>query len=222
MSRALAHSSKDSVILYAIQSLFLLLAPILFAASVYVFLGQLIGTSGNEGLSIISTKWTTKLFVGGDVTCFIIQAAGGGILSAAKSQTTIDVGNYVILAGLVLQIVVFILFILVAGIFHTRLQREPAVTGRQTGRKLILLYTTSVLITARNVYRVLEYGLGQDGYLIAHEWTLYVFDAGLMTLVMVVTLGWHAAARMPSSELVSTDPELMSGFIAKTDENEKR
>lgn len=61
--------------------------------------------------------------------------------------------------------------------------------AKETDTKLYLLYATSILITARNIYRVLKYALGQDGYLIAHEWSLFVFDAGLMTIVIPACSG---------------------------------
>lgn len=174
------------------QSLFILLAPILFAASVYMFLGRTIRISNREQLAILPVRWITRIFVGGDVTCFIVQAAGGGVLSAAKSQSTIDIGNYIILTGLALQIAVFAVFIVTAALFHVRFLRISSDVGSRTSRQLWLLYTTSTLITARNIYRVLEYGFGQDGYLIGHEWTLYVFDAGLMILVMLTSAAWYA------------------------------
>lgn len=38
----------------------------------------------------------------------------------------------------------------------------------------------------RNLFRVVEYAIGHDGYLLGVEWGVYVFDAALMT----VTMGW--------------------------------
>lgn len=39
---------------------------------------------------------------------------------------------------------------------------------------------------ARSIFRVVEYAMGQDGSPLTHEWTLYVFDALLMFVVMVI------------------------------------
>lgn len=49
-----------------------------------------------------------------------------------------------------------------------------------------MLYTVSLLIMIRSIFRVVEYVMGQNGYPLKHEWTLYVFDALLMFLVTVV------------------------------------
>ena len=38
----------------------------------------------------------------------------------------------------------------------------------------------------RSIFRVVDYAMGQHGYPLTHEWTLYVFDAPLMFVVMVI------------------------------------
>ena len=37
-----------------------------------------------------------------------------------------------------------------------------------------------------SIFKVAEYLMGQDGYPLTHEWTLYIFDALLMLPVMAV------------------------------------
>ena len=55
-----------------------------------------------------------------------------------------------------------------------------------------MLYTVSILILVRCIYRVIEYIQGeQDGYLFTHEWTIYVLDAALMFIAMVTFFVWH-------------------------------
>jgi uncharacterized protein involved in response to NO len=66
----------DSTILYAVQSLLILLAPTLYAASIYMVLGRIIAFLRGEHLNYIPIKWMTKVFVAGDVLSFILQAAG--------------------------------------------------------------------------------------------------------------------------------------------------
>lgn len=53
-------------------------------------------------------------------------------------------------------------------------------------RHLYVLYATSALILVRSIFRVIEYIQGNAGYLLSHEVYLYVFDATLMFLVMVL------------------------------------
>lgn len=38
----------------------------------------------------------------------------------------------------------------------------------------------------RSIFRVVEYIMGHDSYLLANEWPLYIFDAVLMFFVIVL------------------------------------
>ena len=53
------------------------------------------------------------------------------------------------------------------------------------------LYSTSVLILIRSIFRVAEYVQGSDGVLLSTEAFIYVFDATLMFLVMAVFVVIH-------------------------------
>ena len=174
---------------YIIQSVLILLAPILFAASVYMYLGRLMIATNTTSLSPIRTKWLTKIFVIGDVCCFLIQAIGGGLQSVKSLADTPEIAEGVILAGLVLQIIFFGIFCFVAVLVHRRMARkgvdEKGVAWR---RMLLVLYTVSGLITLRNVFRVIEYAMGTDGYLLQNEWPGFVFDGAFMVLALIAVL----------------------------------
>ena len=209
IGRIISHNDMESTGPYIIQSLGLLLAPILFAASIYMILGRMIRVIQGEQYSIIRVNWLTKIFVGGDIFCFMVQGAGGGLLSTADTKSQIDMYNNIILGGLILQILVFVLFITTALMFQVRMHRRPTAAaldgplgerngtvsgrlGRLTWKKLMLgLYASSVLITVRNLFRVIEYGTGSDGYLLTREWPLYLFDGLLMVLVLAICIMWY-------------------------------
>jgi hypothetical protein len=200
---------------YALQSLFILLGPILFAASTYMVLGRIILAMGGDRLSVVPTRWLTKLFVVGDVLCFVIQAGGGGILSAAKSESTMNLGNNVILTGLIVQVVVFGFFIVCTTIYHYRALRlaSPDVASMPWERLLMSLYAICSLIMLRNLYRIIEYGMGRGSYFQKNEWTLYTFDATLMSFVMVITVAWyHSSLRQIP---FVADQEQLSEFSAE-------
>jgi hypothetical protein len=61
---------------YLIQTLFILLGPALFAASIYMELGRIILLTHGEKHSIIKKRWLTKFFVLGDIISFFTQASG--------------------------------------------------------------------------------------------------------------------------------------------------
>lgn len=76
VARAKAHFDQTSTTLYSIQTLLLLLAPTLYAASIYMVLGRIITFLNAPHLSVVPVKWMTKIFVSGDVLSFILQGAG--------------------------------------------------------------------------------------------------------------------------------------------------
>ncbi|XEV05659.1 hypothetical protein FSHL1_010946 [Fusarium sambucinum] len=61
---------------YIMQSVLILIAPALFAASIYMILGRIILLTDGEHHSLIPRKWLTKLFVFGDVASFMLQSSG--------------------------------------------------------------------------------------------------------------------------------------------------
>jgi hypothetical protein len=56
--------------------MFILLAPALFAASIYMILGRIILLVEGQDHSIIRPQWLTKIFVFGDVICFLLLGGG--------------------------------------------------------------------------------------------------------------------------------------------------
>lgn len=112
------------------------------------------------------------------------------MLAQAKKQSTIDLGNHVILGGLILQVLFFGFFVTVASVFHRRIRMVP--TGRSAALKvpweryLVVLYIASALIVIRCIFRVAEYAGGQTGPLLKTEVYLYIFDATLMFVVMAL------------------------------------
>lgn len=72
-----AHQAPNySTLPYALQSLFILLAPSLFAATIYMILGRIIRVTDGDSKSLIRASRLTKIFVLGDVLAFLIQSGG--------------------------------------------------------------------------------------------------------------------------------------------------
>ncbi|KAE8390152.1 RTA1 like protein-domain-containing protein [Aspergillus alliaceus] len=173
---------------YIQQTILLLVAPALFAASIYMMLGKIIVLLEAEDLSFFKKRWLTKFFVCGDILSFSVQAAGGGIM-AGGSLSAVHNGEKIVIAGLVIQIVFFGFFIITTAVFHTRLLHLPTERSMSLDiwrTHMTVLYITSILIMVRSVFRVVEYAMGNNGYLLRHEAFMYVFDGVLMLAVMVV------------------------------------
>jgi hypothetical protein len=163
-ARAAAHNDTKSLTPYIIQSSLILLAPILFAASVYMILGRLIRRTDSASHSIVRVNWVTKIFVIGDVFCFCIQGGGAGMLVKAKDADGVKRGENIILGGLILQILIFAFFVVVAIIWHRRLSAVPTAAAAEVPslkKYILFLYASSIFITVRNLCRVIEYAMGK-------------------------------------------------------------
>jgi hypothetical protein len=180
---------------YIIQSLLLLLAPALFAASIYMILARIIRLTDGNSHSIIKLRWVTKVFVAGDVLSFLAQSAGGGLMAKAESQADAKTGENIIIGGLGIQVLVFGFFIIIAAVFNLRIRKVPTAKSASVPvpwqRHLYVLYAASALIMVRSIFRIVEYVMGGDGILLQHEYYLYIFDATLMFLVTVLFSVWH-------------------------------
>ncbi|RSM10751.1 hypothetical protein CEP52_003396 [Fusarium oligoseptatum] len=189
--RIWGHYDKESLGGFVMQAVLILVAPALYAASIYMILGRLIRTLDAQHLFFIPVNWVTKIFVAGDVLSFTLQASGGA-LASGKTIDLYRLGEKVIVAGLFVQIGIFGLFVISTALFHSKIRKNPtpvASHGDIPGKRhLGALYITSALILVRSIFRVIEYLQGNDGYLISHEVFLYVFDALLMAAVMVIFL----------------------------------
>ncbi|KAL5596606.1 hypothetical protein BROUX41_006817 [Berkeleyomyces rouxiae] len=203
-TRVSAHNQTGSVMLYAMQNTFILIAPTFFAASIYMTLGRTIVSVNAEKYSPIRPTRLTKTFVTGDVLSFFIQAGGAGLL-VAQSSDSAKLGEQIIIVGLIAQVILFGLFGAVAVVFHRRISKYPTpdsldsfVPWRET---LVMLYAASVLVMIRSIFRVIEYVQGHDGYSLSHEWTLYAFDTVLMFLVTVL-FAWRFPSRLRPRESI--------------------
>ncbi|EPS29330.1 hypothetical protein PDE_04279 [Penicillium oxalicum 114-2] len=191
IGRTKAHSDTTSMGPYILQSIFILLAPSLFAASIYMVFGRLIRQVEGEHLSVIRISRLTKTFVWFDVLSFVIQGNSSGL-----SVMGYDTGaKIVVVAGLVIQLISFGAFWISALVFERRIRRSPTpkslLLGNTWKTTLKMLYAVSALIIIRSIFRIFEYVLGNDGYLLQHEWTGYIFDAVPMVAVMIIYLVWY-------------------------------
>lgn len=106
---------------------------------------------------------------------------------ASHNDSTRNTGSDVIVGGLFFQIIFFGIFVLVTYLFHTRMNKQPTTRSKQVPWKkhMYALYVVSALIMVRSIFRVVEFLQGFNGYIISHEWFLYVFDALLMLIAML-------------------------------------
>ena len=150
--------------------------------------------AGAEDLSIIKPRLLTRIFVSGDILCFVIQGAGGGIMASnSGSDKIVTVGENIILGGLVLQIILYLFFMLIGAVFHKQYVTMPDQNGSGWQKLLYSLHFVGVLIIVRNIVRTIEFATGDRGVLYRNDWTIFIFDGTCMVLVMGISLLWYQA-----------------------------
>lgn len=114
----------------------------------------------------------------------------GASILVQQTENSFKSGEAIIKVGLILQIVFFGLFILTSVLFHFRLMKygyaEVARLDVDWKRHIYALYTGSVFVFVRCIFRLIEYDQGSGGALLQHEYYIYIFDAAMMLIVMAV------------------------------------
>ena len=200
--RFLSARSPDSVMLYALQSLFIILPPSLYAATLYMIYGRLVLFINLPHASLIRPSLVTKIFVIGDLFSFFTQASAGGMMVQASMAKT---GKTIMLLGLALQLIFFAFFLIVAVTFWLRVKKAlraaaapiPPVTSIPWPRLFVALFIAAGLIIIRCAFRVVEFQQDADGVLQGHEWYAYVFDAVPMLFVQTLFNIVHAGRVLP-------------------------
>lgn len=108
------------------------------------------------------------------------------VSNTSATESSKQTGQQIVLAGLIVQVAFGLLFTAVAGVFHRRICKVFTSSGvLQESRWLTTLYGIMVLITVRNIFRIVEYSEGKDSSILEHEYLLYLFDAALILLALL-------------------------------------
>lgn len=191
---------------FVLQVLLIIAGPLFIAATIYMSLGRFIRALDAEHHALIPSRWISKIYVTADVICFALQLAGTG-MQASTSLSMAQIGNNIVIGGLVFHSMLFCFFPITAAIVHWRLNKDPtpvAIKAKGTWAKhWWVLYACSLVVLVRNIFRISEFAEGQQGYIARREVFLYVFDGGLMLTVCVLLLGLHPGRLLEKAKFVS-------------------
>ncbi|KUL83682.1 hypothetical protein ZTR_07499 [Talaromyces verruculosus] len=229
IARIFSHFNTKALGPYIVQTMLILVAPPLFAASIYMTLGRVMVSLNSQQLSIVPVRFLTKIFVIGDVLSFLLQCGGGGYM-AAGTVAAMNTGANIVIGGLVIQLIFFGFFVVVSAVFHWRIKvikrsrnvAAPSERSKAWESLMWALYAACFLILVRSIFRVAEFVEGNDGFIMRREYLLYIFDACLMALTGVVLavvypgsfLGSNDGKRESALQLMSTDEERSNTYGA--------
>lgn len=193
--RAMSHDTPDKVGPWILQNLLILASPPLISATLYMTLGRITTALGAGRHMPIGPGWLTALYVLIDIGTLGTQLAGS-VLPASGDPTAIALSRKVVLGGLFGQLGALVVFIFITWFVKRRINREPThvilkdttVSWKNHFRAIML---ATLLIIVRSIVRAAEYLQGEGGTIMSNEVFIYVFDATLMWLVMVIFLVLH-------------------------------
>ncbi|KAG8810119.1 hypothetical protein FRC17_003084 [Serendipita sp. 399] len=190
--------------------------------------------------TVISHRFITKLFVFIDVICLLTQAAGIAIFVTNVSEFDPDSrravlrGRNILLAGLIIQIVAFILFLIIAISFDVKSRKVMNEQGKEKEREklqslrplFIAFYASGFLVTGRSVFRAIEFGVidfqtRSRGYLYDNEWPFYVLDAAPILFATILFNFVHPSRFLPRKKGLQIDGTATSEEDRRKPEVEK-
>ncbi|GAA5886138.1 hypothetical protein JCM16303_000061 [Sporobolomyces ruberrimus] len=202
--RILFRENVSSIPIYSGMTLFLLLSPCTFLAINYVLLTRLASALKAEKALFIRASWVVKIFIWSDVVSFLLLSGGGGM---SVSQDLAKIAHAISIVGLVLQIASYALFCALLIVFGIRVPKKfPQIEQQIEPLRwssfsffsnapindwrilFALLIVTSMGITVRCWFRLIEYSQGFDGYLATHEAYFYLLDA----LPLLISMALYA------------------------------
>ncbi|SPJ81554.1 related to 7-aminocholesterol resistance protein [Fusarium torulosum] len=192
--RAQAHDDPDKAGPFILQNVLLLAGTPFLAATIYMSLRRIATALDSQHLSFISLRWLTKLYVLIDIGCIASQFIGA-IIPASGDADAIAKGRTILIAGLVVQLGALSIFILTSLYLYIRVRQE---TGPFLDSSLVrwrryfrTIEAVTTIMIIRSIVRAVEYLQGPDGFVLGHEVFIYLFDASLMFLVMLLFLVIH-------------------------------
>ncbi|KAF4853668.1 Sphingoid long-chain base transporter RSB1 [Colletotrichum siamense] len=187
IGRIMLYHNPFAFVPFMLQIVFITSGPVWYTAAIYVTLSKAITHLGPE-LARLPPKALYWVFIALDVSCLVIQAAGGAISTDSKGDS--DLGVNLAMGGLVIQVVVIVVFCAVFADYMIRYTRS-SYTRKLTQREKIFfgfLALAVALILARCSYRVDELSEGYSNSTKVTDEGLFIGLEGVLIVLAVFSL----------------------------------
>jgi hypothetical protein len=191
---------------FLIQIICLTIAPAFLAAGIYLCLSRIVLTFGAHNSRIAPLSYP-RIFIPCDLASLLLQAAGGGLASSAShSDKDPTVGNNIMIAGLAIQVVTLLIFMVLSGDFALRTYRRSKTMGSAEALDptharlrgswafkgfLVALSFATLCIFTRSVYRVAELSEGWNGRLIKTQSYFIGLEGAIVGLAVLALNAFH-------------------------------
>ncbi|KAF2093267.1 putative RTA1 domain protein [Rhizodiscina lignyota] len=200
--RILMHNNPFDFNNFLIYLICLTIGPAFLSASIYLCLSRIIIVYSPR-LSRLQPRTLSLMFMCFDLVALILQAAGGAIAASADDdQNESDTGRNIMIAGLVWQVASLAVFMLLWADYLWRLRKSGERVKNEKLRHLRVgfrrfkyfqyaLWTATILIFIRSVYRVVELQGGFDGAVANDEVVFMIFEGPMIILATFVLTVLH-------------------------------
>lgn len=175
---------------FKLQIVFLTFAPAFLAAGIYLNLKHLVITFGTS-FSRLRPAWYTWFFIPCDIFSIALQGAGGAVASVASptelgGKHLFDIGNALMNAGMIAQVVTLLLFGVLSVEYGYRVWRQsygisPKVSTLSKSLKfkvfLGALGMAYLVVLIRCCYRVAEMSGGWGNEIMKNEGLFMAMDS---------------------------------------------
>ncbi|SNX85479.1 uncharacterized protein MEPE_04188 [Melanopsichium pennsylvanicum] len=181
---------------YIAQIICLILSPAFISAVNYLAFQHIMDVFGHKW-SRISRKWYVLAFCAGDLASLVVQAVGGALSAEADTESQINLGKSVMIAGVSVQVAVTAPFMLLYLDYNLRRLREWASIPRdERPHKKLEIFTgiigvSTLFILVRCIYRIVEMADGWVGYLATTPVYFDVLDGLMILLAIGIFIPFH-------------------------------
>ncbi|CAI6337220.1 unnamed protein product [Periconia digitata] len=205
IGRLMMHNNPYNEIGFQIQIVLLIFAPAFLAAGIYLTLKHLVIQFG-ESWSRLRPAWYTYVFIACDISSLALQSAGGAIAATSDEESARDNGTNIMIAGIIWQVVVLVIFGAIAGEYAFRTYRRRASLSQSA---LSLLADTKfrlflgavgvayLTIFVRCVYRIPELLGGWGGDLMRVESEFIALEGWMIVLAVLAQTVFHPGYCFP-------------------------
>ncbi|KAJ4487658.1 RTA1 like protein-domain-containing protein [Lentinula aciculospora] len=199
---------------YMIQIACLIISPTPLLGAHFIIFGRLVQILGSQYSRFKPTLYS-RIFLSCDIVSLVVQAVGGGMTASANDDAGVNLGTNIMLAGIVIQLAILIIFSTTALEFVYRFNTDKPVRsepsdaiGYMDRRRTIGLFAVffaTFCLFIRAVYRVIELADGWNGVVISTQWSFDLFDSGMVVLAMYtwnfVPVSWILSGSNKQEEL---------------------
>jgi len=196
--RIVSTKQTDSLPLYIVATLFILLPPTIAATVNYSLLSQIM-VENDIKHKIFTPKRVKWVFLGVDVSAFILQLFAGGAMAI---QSAANIGRWGMVVGLAISLLCFFFFLCLCVYIHHKAEKLVKGSRPKWHAIFLALYINMIMLVIRSVFRVAEFAPGYHSAIALNEPLFYGLDALPILIVYATWIPLHPGFIMPKSKVV--------------------